>query len=865
MVLQSGSRIAHFEIVAPIGAGGMGEVYKARDTRLGRDVAIKVLPAEFASDPERLRRFEQEARAVAALNHPNILAIHDVGSHDGAPYIVTELLEGESLRERLQGGALPVRKSVEIGVQIAQGLAAAHEKGIVHRDLKPGNVFVTNEAHVKILDFGIAKLAQPDPGSLGTTVAPTPSTETGVVLGTVGYMSPEQVRGQAADHRSDIFSFGCVLYEMLSGRSPFHRETSAETMTAILHEDPPELGELGTSIPLGLARIVRHCLEKEPSGRFQSARDVGFALESLSQTAAAGTAPLLAASGRQRPAVLWGAAALLAALGAGLWLLGVLPGRRSSSPSLVRFQQLTFRRGWVSSARFTADGQTVVYSASWAGAPTEVFSTHLGSPESAALGYSHAHVLAVSPAGELALLRSPNELAVIRSAIPLKLPVPATLAVAPFSGGTPRDLVEAGFGADYAPDGHSMALARATGTGTQLEYPAGTVRAQGVWGTRPGYPMLRLTVVRISPDGRKLAYFKGGKELVVEDLGGISRTLAVVADPCGLAWAPDGNEVWFADRRRLRAVTLGGREREIYSQPDRMFLHDVARDGRALVTILRLGKWMFVRRAGDAAERDLTWLDWSSPAALSADGRSLAFLESELGVAGVSTVFVRDTSGAPPVKVCEGSAARLSPDLRFVAAVQEDGHEIVVYPVGPGAPRKLSLPGIEVRAACPLSDGTTICVLGSEPTREARIWVTDVSGSEPRPVSPEGVTGVGINATVTADGLYGVGRSNGVVRLFPLAGGDPQELPGIREDEMIAALAADRGFAFVYQPFEVPVRVFKVNLRSGARELCREFAPPDRAGMGLFPSTVVMTPDGGTYVYSPNRLLSELYLIEGLK
>jgi serine/threonine protein kinase/tetratricopeptide (TPR) repeat protein len=278
--MQPGTRLGPYEIVAPIGAGGMGEVYRARDTRLGRDVAIKVLPAEFAGDPDRLRRFEQEARAVATLNHPNILAIHDVGAHEGSPYIVTELLEGETLRERLKTGGLTVRKAVETAVQIAQGLAAAHEKGIVHRDLKPANVFVTNDGHLKILDFGIAKLAAPrslaEPAQVPTVVE---ATEAGTTLGTLGYMSPEQVRCETVDHRSDIFSFGCVLYEMFSGRAPFRRETAADTMSAILHENPPPLAATYMNVSPAIEGIVTRCLEKRPEERFQSARDLGFALE----------------------------------------------------------------------------------------------------------------------------------------------------------------------------------------------------------------------------------------------------------------------------------------------------------------------------------------------------------------------------------------------------------------------------------------------------------------------------------------------------------------------------------------------------------------------------------------------------------
>ena len=283
-MVDARSRLGPYEIVAPIGAGGMGEVYRARDTRLGRDVAIKVLPAAFASDPERLRRFEQEARAVAALSHPNVLALYDVGTFEGSPFIVSELLEGETLRERLESGGLTVRKAVEIAVQIAQGLAVAHEKGIIHRDLKPGNVFITGDGHVKILDFGLAKLTRPDPAPKATTPTPEPSTETGALMGTVGYMSPEQVRGLAVDHRTDIFSFGCVLYEMLSGRSPFRRDSAAETTTAILHEDPAPLAGAGKGVPPAIEGIVTRCLEKRPEDRFTSARDLGFALQAVAES-----------------------------------------------------------------------------------------------------------------------------------------------------------------------------------------------------------------------------------------------------------------------------------------------------------------------------------------------------------------------------------------------------------------------------------------------------------------------------------------------------------------------------------------------------------------------------------------------------
>src|ERR1700757_1141699 len=285
MSLASGTKLGPYEILAPLGAGGMGEVYRARDSRLDRIVALKVLPTSFSADSERLRRFEQEARSVAALNHPNILAVHDIGTHDGAPYMVCELLEGETLRARLHGGMLSTRKAVELAVQIAEGLAAAHEKGIVHRDLKPENIFLTKDGRVKILDFGLAKVTRggSEPNTSQTlTSADIALTEAGQVLGTAGYMSPEQVRGIGVDHRSDIFAFGAIFFEMLSGKRAFSRETAAETMTAILKEDPPDLTELNHNISPALERIPRHCLEKSPEQRFQSARDLAFDLEALS-------------------------------------------------------------------------------------------------------------------------------------------------------------------------------------------------------------------------------------------------------------------------------------------------------------------------------------------------------------------------------------------------------------------------------------------------------------------------------------------------------------------------------------------------------------------------------------------------------
>src|ERR1035441_7763633 len=334
MALTSGSKLGPYEIQSPLGAGGMGEVYRAQDTRLGRDVALKILPESFARETDRLRRFEQEARAVAALNHPNILAIHDIGQHEGSPFLVSELIEGESLRAALDGGAVPQRKTIEYGGQIAHGVAAAHEKGIVHRDLKPENIFVTKDGRIKILDFGLAKLAQKAGAEPDEVTLTSSHTAAGLVLGTASYMAPEQVRGEAADPRTDIFAFGAVLYEMLSGVRAFRRDTAAETMTAVLKDDPPELSDPGRFVSPALERIVRRCLEKNPEQRFQSARDLSFALSALSGTETSTISRGAMAARRQIPLLpLLAAVLALVAVAAATWWIA----RRPQPTSRLQF------------------------------------------------------------------------------------------------------------------------------------------------------------------------------------------------------------------------------------------------------------------------------------------------------------------------------------------------------------------------------------------------------------------------------------------------------------------------------------------------------------------------------------------------
>jgi eukaryotic-like serine/threonine-protein kinase len=361
MHLTPGALLDGYEILDLIGAGGMGEVYRARDPILRREVAIKVLPVFVSQQPDRLRRFEQEAQAAAALNHPNILAIHRFGVFEGSPYLVSELLEGNTLRQILEHGPLAVRKAIDYGVQIARGVAAAHEKGIVHRDLKPENLFVTKDGRIKILDFGLAKLTQAQSEPQSGSDAPTAThhaTELGLVMGTIGYMAPEQVRGQAVDHRTDIFALGAVLYEMVAGKRAFQRSTSADTMSAILNEDPPAISQIVRTAPLGLQRVIQRCLEKNPEQRFQSASDLSFALESSSDSGISGPAPAAAGRGRQKFLVWIGASVAILAAAVVIYFSHPFRTRRNASP--LTHQQITFV-GNAYMPAISPDGRSVAY------------------------------------------------------------------------------------------------------------------------------------------------------------------------------------------------------------------------------------------------------------------------------------------------------------------------------------------------------------------------------------------------------------------------------------------------------------------------------------------------------------------------
>ena len=859
MTLGRGTRLGAYEIVAPLGAGGMGEVYRARDLRLDRDVAVKVLPAQLSDDAVALARFEREAKAVAALSHPGILSIFDFGSENGVAYAVMELLEGETLRTRLAEGPVPTRKAIEYAVQIAEGLAAAHERGIVHRDLKPENLFLTQDNRVKILDFGLARQTVVPADD---TSSPTLSrhTDPGTVLGTVGYMSPEQVRGQPAGPASDIFSFGAVFYEMLTSRRAFKGDSAAETMHAILKEEPPDLLQTNHSLPPALERIVRHCLEKRPEQRFHSAHDVAFDLKALSEVSGTRPTPLLHSQVTRSRA--FGVAALLL-LGGVVGVLADRALRRSSPAESPTYRRLTFDRGTVGRARFASDGNTVVYNAAWRGEWTEVFTTRLDSRESRPLGLP----------GVLHAVSSTSELAVglDASSNPLQGPL-TTLARVPLAGGAPREVLESVTCADWSPDGTELAVVRVLEGTQRIEFPIGNA----LYETQDN-----ITHLRVSPRGDWLAFvhhpaslaFSAGSVVAV-DRSGAKRILSSDwADLWGLAWRPDGREVWFTAGRRgeykaLRAVTLDGKERLVARLLGQIDLEDIARDGRVLLSHPNFGIEMVALAPGVSKERDLTWLGLSSLADLSDDGRRVLFTELPEGAGEGGFTYLRKTDGSPAVRLGEGVALALSPDGKWALSMLASPSRLVLLPTGVGQAKTLTHPGLTyLDWGAWFPDNRRVLFMAKANGSPPLAYVQDIEVGEPRSIGPPGIG----RPIVAPDGrtIAALAPDRTPV-LFSVDGGEARPCPGLQSGDLPIRWSADGHSLFVARPRGLIADVYRLELATGRQKLLWGLAAQDAAGFappGTGPTSagVHLSSDGKSYAYSFVRTLSDLYLVDGLK
>jgi eukaryotic-like serine/threonine-protein kinase len=849
--LQAGTRLGVYEILAPLGAGGMGEVYRARDTRIGREVAIKVLPQAVAEDRERLARFEREARAAGALNHPNLMTIYELGMEGTTPYLVSELMEGSTLRERLGGAALPPRKAIEYALQIAAGLGAAHDKGIVHRDLKPENIFVTRDGRVKILDFGLAKVREISREGTQVPTAPL-ETDPGTVVGTAGYMSPEQVRGERVDHRTDIFSLGAILYEMLSGKRAFHASSSIDTMHAILHADPASLSGVNAQISPSLERIVQHCLEKSPEERFQSARDLAFDLQTVS--GASGSAASVAlVSTRKLGKGLAIAAAILAAA-----LLGWLAASRLRGTAIPHFRRLTFHSSTISGARFMPGQDSIVFS-SVSGPTSDLFMVTPGRPEMRSLGMPNSILMSIARSGEMAILKNFRPIG--------GFIIVGTLARVPVGGGAPREIAESVEWAEWMPGSDDLLILRTPSGHSQIEMPIGNVIC-----TAPGW----ISTPRPSSDGKTIAFIDhpihgddAGQVMILTSdhkKRALSRHFNSVQ---GLAWGPGDREIWFTatvigSARGLWAVTLDGHERLLASSPGELTIQDVAPDGRVLIAQSNQRIAMFAHVPGEATDRDISWLDWSVARDLTPDGQQVLFDETAEGGGPAYSVYVRRVDGSPAIRLGDGVAQKFSADGRSALALRLTSPlpQVFLYPIGPGETRQLTNDGLTHNRVDWMPDGRHFVFIGHEPNHSNRLYIQAMNGGKPQPFTAEGVGRRTL--LVSPDGTnVCTNDTDGKIAIFSLSGERRFVLPELGPSDVPITFTPD-GKSLLYFQRIATMRpnVFKIDLQTHKIETWREIPAPI-APYGV--QALLFSRDGKSYVYGAFLDSGDLYLLDDVK
>jgi serine/threonine protein kinase/WD40 repeat protein len=873
-----GETISHYRVIEKLGGGGMGVVYKAEDTRLGRFVALKFLPDEVARQLPVLDRFRREARAASALNHPNICTIYDVGEEDGRAFLAMEYLEGQTLKHRIDGKPLPIDFVLDLGIQIADALDAAHAKGIVHRDIKPANIFITKTRQAKLLDFGLAKIdSRRDLNATADADTMKDLTSPGSALGTVAYMSPEQARGEELDGRTDLFSLGATLYEMTTGKPAFDGNTSAVIFESILNRNPVPSHQLNPDLPPQFERILDRSLEKDRDLRYQSAAEMRAEMKILKRTLdsqrtaaaqgpvsssgvtatpAAITPPRVAKSGGIRPyAIAAAVAALLAGLALG-WFLHAA----NSQKAMPVYRQLTFRRGTIRSARFTPNGQSVVYGAAWEGKPTELFITSPESPQSRSLQRHGEELMSISSTSDIALLTNVNVTGTYTQS--------GTLARMPINGGDPREILDGVQWADWSPDGKQMAVVRDMGGKNRLEFPIGKVIHES-----PGW----ISNPRVAPDGERVAFIEHPQP--GDDSGGVhvinrQGTDKILADNFltieGLAWAPDGKEVWYtsstngANGRSLNAVTQSGKSRTIARVPASLQLEDISQNGLVLLSRQSWRRELSGLIAGTAKEQDFSWLDYSFPAEMAADGKRLLFDEEGMGGGEGYSIYLRKTDEESAVRLGDGESVSLSPDGKWVLGLtMSSPAQLILLPSGAGEPQQITHDNLYHSWARWLPDSQGIVFTAKQEGHGARIFVQKSINGSATPVSPEGIDPLVIALAPDGSQVAGVGP-DGKAYLYSLTGGPTKPVSGFLPSEQPIEWSADGKSLYVYQPGEFPAKVYQLDLTTGKRTLWRTLAPADPAGVSQI-GPIVLTPNGSSYIYGYHRTLSDLYLVEGLK
>jgi len=875
-----GQTISHYRVIEKLGGGGMGVVYKAEDTRLHRFVALKFLPDEVAKDAQALVRFGREAQAASALNHAHICTIYDIGEENGQAFIAMEFLDGQTLKHKVENRPLKIDELLELSIQIADALDAAHSRGIVHRDIKPANIFITSRGQAKILDFGLAKLnashnlATSMTGSTIADIREEQLTSPGSTVGTVAYMSPEQARGEELDARTDLFSFGAVLYEMCTGKVAFNGSTSAIVFEAILNRVPPPPPQLNPSVPPDLNRIIDRALEKDRELRYQTASEmraelrrlkrdldstrIAVAQGTVSATLAAGAAASAPAVARKPRSIGWTGlivcALLILGIGAGWFLRG-----RWMPISQPSYHQLTFRRGTIRSAHFTPNGQSVVYGAAWEGSAIDLFITSPESPQSRSLNLGGTALLAISSSGEMAVSMDSRPSGPYAQV--------GTLARVPLNGGSPRPVLENVQWADWSPDGNNLAIVRDVGGRNRLEFPVGKVLYEtSGWISHP----------RVSRKGDLVAFLDhplpgdDAGSLSVVDLSGNVKTLATGFQTTqGLAWSADGQEIWFTAsrlgaKRAIYASTLGGRERLIARVPDTLSLHDIWQDGRVLLARDTWRRELIGLASGESKERDLSWFDYSFPSELSPDGKELLFTEEGEGGGPNYSVYQRKIGETSAVRLGDGRAISVSPDGRWViTSLPSPPAQLLLLPTGPGEAKPLTHDSINHSQSKWLPDGRRFLFSGKEPGHAARIYLQDLSGGKPTPISPEGIDPLVLVLSPDGQQVVGIG-SDEKAYSYPVAGGEPRAVPGIELGEQPLEWSADAKAIYVYKPGDLPAKVYRLDLSTGHKTLWKELMPSDSAGVSRI-GPILLTTDGKSCIYGYHRILSDLYLVEGLK